>query len=122
MPRSHWKIHLSATDDEAASNIINRCVLAIGRPQIELRVTPYSKGGFMATLAFHHNDSKSWPEVVFEVIEFAQCLGHGWQLLGHVRDDLSGVLAAGSVTRFSIPGLLWAEWQISKELNQHQES
>jgi hypothetical protein len=115
MPRSSWKLHLDSSSEESAKKIVNRCIKAIDRPPIESSIKKYSKGGYMATMEFFHNDNYTWSEVVVEVIEFGQRLGTGWSLLGHISNESNAVLSKNIGNHISISGLQWAEWQISND-------
>jgi hypothetical protein len=115
MPRSTWKFHLDSSSEESAKKIVNRCIKALNRPPVESSIEKYSKGGHMAILEFSHNDKYSWPEVVFEVIEFGQKLGGGWYLLGDIQNESNAVLSKNNGNRICISGLQWAEWQVSNE-------
>ena len=64
---------------------------------------------------FYHHDGLSWPEVVVEVITFGQALGRGWLLSGDINSQPEGVLATAAGSTSSIPGLMWAHWEIRRE-------
>lgn len=117
MPRSTWKLHLDSSSEESAKKIINRCIKAFNRPPIESSYEKYSKGGYMATLEFFHDDKYSWPEVVFEVIAFGQSIGSGWSVLGNIHDESNAIISKNVGNHISIPGVLWAEWVVT---NEHQ--
>jgi len=117
MPRSTWKLHLDSSSEESAKKIVNRCIGAFDHPPIESSIEKYSKGGYMATLEFFHNDKYSWSEVVVEVIEFGQRLGSGWSMFGNINNESNAVLSKNASNHISISGLQWAEWQV---LNEHQ--
>jgi len=115
MSRSTWKLHLDSSSEESAKKIINRCIKAFDRPPIESSIEKYSKGGYMATLEFFHNEDYSWPEVVLEVIEFGQRLGSGWSMLGKISNESNAVLSKSVGNHINISGLQWAEWQVFNE-------
>jgi hypothetical protein len=115
MPRSHWKLHLDSSSEESARKIVNQCIKTFDRPPIESSITKYSKGGYMATLEFFHNNNYTWPEVVIEVIEFGQRLGSGWSLLGNINTESNAVLSKNVGNHINISGLQWVEWQLSHE-------
>lgn len=115
MPRSSWKLNIDASTELGAKKVINRCIKSLGRPPVESRIEKYTKGGYMATLEFYHHDKLSWPEIVFEVISFGESLGVGWVLMGNIACDPSAVLSKESTAKISVPGLVWAEWQVSSE-------
>lgn len=115
MPRSIWRINISSEKEDNAKKVLNSIIKTIGRPPVESKIEKYSKGGHMATMQFYHSDNLSWPEVVYEVIEFSENLGSGWLLLGNVGDDPSGVLSNEGESRFSMSGISWAEWQVIRE-------
>jgi len=116
MPRSYWKLHLDTKKEVSAKILVNKCVKKIGRLPIEIEITEYSKGGYMADLQIFHDDSLSWPEVVTEVIDFGQTLGGSWSLFGQINSNPNAVLSNKcSNSRIVVPGLLWASWEVIKE-------
>ena len=115
MPRSIWKLHLDSSSEDSARKIVNRCIKAFERPPVESSIEKYSKGGYMATLEFFHNDQYSWSEVVVEVIEFGQKLGSGWCMLGNIRCESNAVLSKSVGNHIGISGLQWAEWNVFNE-------
>lgn len=116
MARSHWKLHLNAKTDISANKIVNKCIKAIGRLPIESNISPYSKGGYMATLQLYHDENLQWSELVIEVINLSQSIGSGWCMFGQIDSSPSAVLSKeSSCSHISISGLLWAEWQVINE-------
>lgn len=115
MPRSIWKLHLDTSSEDSAKKVVNRCVKAIGRPPLDLKIEKYAKGGFMVVFELFHNENNSWSELVIEVIEFSQRLGGGWRLLGNITNELNGVLSKSVGNHVIISGLDWAEYQVLNE-------
>ena len=71
----------------------------------------------MCTLEFYHYDELTWPEIVFELIQFTQKLGSGWSLVGNIDSEFSAILSRQSGNHIIISGLQWAEWQV---INPHE--
>ena len=115
MPRSIWKLDLDAKREESTKKVVNSCIKALDRPPIESKIESYSKGGFMATLEFYHNEKLSWPEIIFEVMQFSQQLGTGWLVLGNIASEYNAILSKQPASNFRLSGIQWAECAISNE-------
>jgi len=115
MPRSHWKINIDAKNESNASKVVNKCIKELGRPPVDSAIEEYSKGGYMAILQFYHDDTLEWPEIVYEIILFSEKLGAGWSLLGSITNEPFGILSKENGAKIKIPGILWAEWQITHD-------
>ena len=114
MPNSFWQLQLNTRDRSKAEILAQRCLQQMDYPYVDLKLDSYAKGGFLGQFQLNHPNDLSWSELVVEVIKIAQSLGGGWYLTGSAEDDLSGVLSTNSDGRAVIPGLLWAQWQVSK--------
>ncbi len=95
--------------------VVNSSIKVIDRPPIESKIESYSKGGFMVTLEFYHDDKKSWPEIIYEVINFTQRLGNGWLILGNIATEYNAILSKQPGSSFKNSGLQWAECSINNE-------
>jgi hypothetical protein len=102
---SYWFLTFETTDLRKAEKLFHRLLEKIGRPGVSSESTSsHSTPGirFIATIELN---SSSWRDAVFELIELAQSVGHGWVIQGSVNDDFS-LLASDGI---SISGIKMIE-------------
>ena len=97
---AHLRLVIEATREQNAQRVVNRLLKIV--PAEPVGLDPYFKGGYEARLTIRVPPT-AWPEQVYFVIGLAQDFGYGWEIAGHVSDDLS---LHGA--KFKIPGLVSA--------------
>lgn len=114
MYTSLWTFHLDASYQKGAEIVLHQCIKTLQCQPGGHSLEAATIGGFRATLNISHEGPASWPEALYEVMLQAQRLGVGWVLLGHLEDDPHAILNRDFHSRIKVPGLSWAEWQLSR--------
>lgn len=116
MPLSRWILHLEAANETGAEKILFRCLRAMQASPLVANMDVSARGGYQVILTVEHAMQLPWPKLVYDVLTMAQGLGVGWRLLGNLAEGPGGVLCQDATSHMSIPGLVWAEWQIDSRL------
>jgi len=116
MPLSRWILHLEAANEAGAEKILFRCLRAMQAAPLVADMNVSARGGYQVILTVEHPVQQQWAMLVYDVLAMAQGLGVGWRLLGNLADDPGGVLCQDATSYMSIPGLVWAEWQIDRQV------
>ena len=111
---STWKLNLNVKSLDAADRLFKHCTSLLETEPRGVLVDTYSKGGFMVCFSLEHSEQLSWPETVFEILALSQKIGQGWRVLGSISDNFCGVLSLDAGGTFSIPGVIWADWDVDK--------
>ena len=84
----YWTVYTDTNTCDAARNVIERLRLLVDVEFREIEIEDYAKGGHKARFHVDHG-TPNWPQMVFDVILFAQRLGHRWSIAGGVDEELS---------------------------------
>ncbi|WP_420345380.1 hypothetical protein [Pelagibius sp.] len=100
------RVRLDANNEKNARTVLKRLAALITFDMSEL--SPHHDGSYIARLKATVPEG-TWPEQVVAAIDLAQTFGYGWDLDGHIAEELSMHAA-----RFSVSGLVSASLLLSR--------
>ena len=103
--KSYWRVYLNAKSEESATRVMKKVVSALDTSIYDTKIDPYHKGGHVCTF-YTLNGSGSRDGSVIDIIKAGQRVARGWQLLGAIDHEPSGVSNESSIS--GVDMVTWA--------------
>lgn len=85
--KTTWVAFSNASTMSKASVVFHRLGGGLPQQSAPIEIASYHKGGYRAEFT-QDFDARNWHEAVFRLIQSAQSIGNGWQILGKIENEL----------------------------------
>lgn len=93
---SHWRIFTDTNRTEGAQRLTSKLQSRADRDFCKITIEDYHKGGHAVTFDIFH-EVDDWKSAVYDVIQCAQQVGHGWAISGFIDEEFELVSTGSSI-------------------------